>query len=85
MEVTLWEATAWEAAALDELREEVESPTSFVLRYTLSHPGIDTIIVGTQNPAHIRENVRTAAKGPLPVDTYEEATRRLKAAIGEAS
>ena len=40
---------AWETfdkANLDELREDGESRTAFLLRFTLSHPDIHTIIVG---------------------------------------
>ncbi len=70
----------WDDANLDELRDEGDDRTDFVLRYTLSHPGIDTVIVGTKNPAHILQNVRTASRGPLPLDIYEEAKRRLEAA-----
>jgi aryl-alcohol dehydrogenase-like predicted oxidoreductase len=73
-----WEK--FEAAKLDELREPGESRTAFLLRFLLSHPHIHTTIVGTLNPAHLRENVVIAAKGPLPADVYAEAKRRLDAA-----
>lgn len=74
---------AWEAAGLDELRAEGESPTAFLLRFTLSHPGVDTVIVGTKNLDHLRENLDAAHRGPLPADVYAEAQRRL-AAAGQA-
>ena len=64
-------------AGLDELREEGESRTEFMLRFTLSHPDLHTTIVGTKNPDHLRDNVRAARKGPLPAGVYEEAKRRL--------
>ena len=67
-------------AKLEDLQEADESRTAFMLRFTLTHPGIDTIIVGTQNPAHLRENVVAVNRGPLPADVYEEAKRRLSAA-----
>ena len=67
-------------AKLEDLQEADESRTAFMLRFTLTHPGIDTIIVGTQNPAHLRENVVAVNRGPLPTDVYEEAKRRLSAA-----
>lgn len=72
--------TAFEAAGLDDLRGASESRTAFMLRYTLAHPGLHTTIVGTQNLAHLRENVEAAERGPLPADTYAEARRRLEAA-----
>ena len=62
---------------LDELREEGESRTAFMLRFTLSHPKIHTTIIGTQNLDHLHENAQTAMKGALPPDVYQEAKRRL--------
>jgi aryl-alcohol dehydrogenase-like predicted oxidoreductase len=67
----------FEAAGLDELRERGESRTAFLLRYTLSHPQVDTIIAGTLRPEHLKENVQAAERGPLPPDVYAEAKRRL--------
>ncbi len=71
---------AWEAAKLDELLEEGENRTQFLLRFTNSHPGMHTNIVGTKSPAHLAENVAAAAKGPLKAEVYAEAKRRLSAA-----
>lgn len=71
--------TAWEKAGLDELLDEGESRTGFLLRFTLSHPHMTTTIVGTKNPEHLAENLRITEKGPLTVDVYEEAKRRLQA------
>ena len=68
---------AFTGAKLDELREEGEIRSAFVLRFTLAHPDIHTVIVGTTSPAHLQENVETALRGPLPPDTYAEAQRRL--------
>ena len=73
-----WER--FERAGLDDLREEGESRSSLLLRYTLTHPYSDTIIVGTTNPAHVAENVRTILRGPLSPDTYSEIKRRMDAA-----
>lgn len=70
----------FEAAHLDELREEGESRTAFLLRFLLSHPDIHTTIVGTLNPAHLKENIAIAAKGPLSPEVYSEAKRRLDTA-----
>jgi len=72
----------FDEAGLDGLREEGESRTAFVLRYTLTHPHTQTIIVGTTNPDHLKENVEAVLRGPLPADVYAEAQRRLDA-IGE--
>lgn len=68
---------AWEKAKMDELLEPGESRTSFILRFTLSHPDMDTTIVGTKNPAHLKENLAAAANGALKPEVYEEAKKRL--------
>lgn len=64
-------------ANLDELREEGESGSAFVLRFTLTHPHIHTIIAGTKNTTHLQENVASALRGPLSPETYTEVKRRL--------
>ncbi|HEY1700305.1 MAG TPA: aldo/keto reductase [Trebonia sp.] len=68
----------WEKAGLDDLLAGSGlSRHEFTLRFTLSHPGLSTTIVGTSNLAHLKSNLEIAAKGPLPADVYEEAKRRL--------
>ena len=69
----------WHKAELDQLRDFGESPTEFLLRFTLSHPDVHTVIVGTVNPAHLAENVKAADAGPLYRDVYNQAKRRLEA------
>lgn len=70
----------WEAAGLDDLRDGGESRTGFLLRFTNSHPGLSTNIVGTKSVEHLLENIAAAARGPLADDVYAEAKRRLGAA-----
>jgi aryl-alcohol dehydrogenase-like predicted oxidoreductase len=70
---------AWDTAQLDELLDGM-SRTAFMLRFTLSHPDLDTTIVGTGSIEHLRDNLSTAAQGPLPDDVLTEAKRRLTAA-----
>ena len=68
----------WETSGIaDLLNEAGMSNMEFVLRFTLSHPGLSTTIVGTSNPAHLAGNIAVAQKGPLPDDLYEEARKRL--------
>jgi aryl-alcohol dehydrogenase-like predicted oxidoreductase len=54
----------------------------FMLRFTLSHPGLSTTIVGTSNADHLRANLAVAEKGPLPADLYEAAKQQLAPAGG---
>jgi aryl-alcohol dehydrogenase-like predicted oxidoreductase len=56
------------------------SRMEFMLRFTLSHPGLTTTIVGTRNPDHLKDNIDAALKGPLPAAIVAEAKRRLAAA-----
>ena len=70
----------WEDGGISELLEEGETPTSFLLRFTISHPGMHTTIVGTKNPDHLAEDVRIAEKGPLSNPVHEEAKKRLSEA-----
>ena len=72
----------WERAGLDELLGAM-SRMEFMLRFTLSHPELDTTIVGTADVAHLRENLEAVRKGPLPADLYAEACGRLDAAAAE--
>ena len=66
----------WEVAKLDEMLEGMTRMES-TLRFTLSHPGLSTTIVGTKNPDHLRANVEAAIKGPLPAEALAEAKQRL--------
>ena len=67
----------WEEAKLDELLQDGMTRMEFMLRFTLSHPGLTTTIVGTSNPDHLARNVEAAMKGPLPAELVMEAKRRL--------
>ncbi len=68
-------------AALADLLDEM-SPMEFMLRFTISHPDMDTTIVGTANPEHLAANLAAAAR-PLPAGLYAEAKRRLSSPPGE--
>ena len=70
-----WET--FERAGLSDLLDERETPTSFMLRFTLSHPDVHTTIVGTLNPEHLSQNVAAAARGPLSADVYDRAVQLL--------
>jgi aryl-alcohol dehydrogenase-like predicted oxidoreductase len=68
----------WDTSGVAGLLSEAGmSNMEFVLRFTLSHPGLSTTIVGTSNPVHLAGNIAIAEKGPLPADLYEQAKKRL--------
>jgi aryl-alcohol dehydrogenase-like predicted oxidoreductase len=66
----------WDRAGLDQLLGET-SRMDFLLRFTLTHPDITSVIVGTANPSHLATNIAAAGLGPLPEALYQEAHRRL--------
>jgi aryl-alcohol dehydrogenase-like predicted oxidoreductase len=66
----------WEKAKLDDLLNGM-SRLEFTLRFTLSNPDLDTTIVGTKHAGHLRDNIAAALKGPLPLEAYQEAKKRL--------
>jgi aryl-alcohol dehydrogenase-like predicted oxidoreductase len=66
----------WEEGGIEDLLDGM-SRMEFTLRFTLSHPGLSSTIVGTSRVNHLESNVAIASKGPLPPDVYEEAKRRL--------
>ncbi|MBK95125.1 MAG: aldo/keto reductase [Planctomycetaceae bacterium] len=68
----------WSQAQLDELLNDEMSRAELILRYTISHPGCDTTIVGTCNDSHLDENVTSIRKGPLPAAVYDEVTSRVQ-------
>jgi aryl-alcohol dehydrogenase-like predicted oxidoreductase len=72
----------WNSTKIDDLLEGM-SPMEFMLRFTISNPDMTTTIVGTANPAHLKNNVAVASKGPLPADLYAEACKRFPKAAAE--
>jgi len=67
----------WDTADLRDVLDGM-SPQEFMLRFTLSHPGLSATIVGTAQLGHLHANLAIAAKGPLPADVYQETRRRLE-------
>jgi aryl-alcohol dehydrogenase-like predicted oxidoreductase len=53
------------------LNKSLEEATAVALRFTLSIPGIDTLIVGTTRPRRWQENARYVAEGALSDDEFE--------------
>jgi aryl-alcohol dehydrogenase-like predicted oxidoreductase len=70
----------WETSGIEDLLAESGlGKQEFILRFTLTHPGLSTTIVGTASPSHLASNIATAEAGPLPDDLYEAARKRLPA------
>ena len=74
---TLGMKELWESARLDELLEDM-TPTEFLVRFALTHPDVNTVIIGTLNSEHLKGDLAAAKAGPLPNEMYEEAVRRLR-------
>jgi len=69
----------WQVSGVEDLLADAGmSRMEFVLRFTLSQPGLSSTIVGTANPGHLSANIAIAERGPLPDDLYEEAKKRLR-------
>ena len=66
----------WEQAGADELVDGM-SRMELVIRFTLSHPGLSSAIIGTASPEHLAQNLAIAEKGPLPADLYTLAKERF--------
>ena len=71
---------SWEKAGLEELFEQGESKADFLVRYSISHKGIASSVIGTASPEHLLMNIKAAEKGPLSAEVYAEAQRRLEGA-----
>jgi len=60
---------------VERMRPLLEAPgQSFAqgaLRFAFSHPAVSTVIVGSTNPAHVRENARAGEFAPLDAATLE--------------
>jgi aryl-alcohol dehydrogenase-like predicted oxidoreductase len=74
----------WQASGVQDLLGGM-TPMEFVLRYTLSHRGLSSAIVGTSKVSHLRANLAIADRGPLPAGLYEQARKRLHHAAEQAA
>lgn len=70
----------WPERALDE--PAMAHAAEHALRFTLSVPGVHTMIVGTTRPDRWPDNAREVAKGTLPKMEYELIRARWRAVAG---
>jgi aryl-alcohol dehydrogenase-like predicted oxidoreductase len=66
----------YEETPIDDLLDGM-APMEFLLRFTLSHPDLHTMIVGSSQLAHVQANAAAASKGPLPAEQYQAARERF--------
>ena len=60
---------------------EVDTWAELALRFTLSHAGVHTAIIGTTDPKHVAANITATRKGPLS----EDAIKKIRAAFDDAN
>ena len=70
----------WETADLASLATEIE-PMEMMLRFTASHPHINSIIAGTQSLEHIADNINVIQKGGLDADLVKQIKDRVASVI----
>ena len=68
----------------DFLNKSLEEATAIALRFTLTIPGIDTMIVGTKKPGRWSENAKYVAEGNLSDEEFEAIRDRWKEVADES-
>lgn len=67
-------------ARVDKLRsyipEHADSLAELAIRYVLTHPGVSTACISMHIPQFADENIKSAAKGPLPQSVFAEIRRQ---------
>ncbi len=68
----------------DFLDKSLEESIAQALRFTMSIPGIDTMIVGTTQPNRWQSNARLVAEGNLSSEEFEAIRQRWKEVADES-
>ena len=64
-------------------KKSVEEATAAALRFTMTVPGVSTMIVGTTRPHRWRENAKYVAEGNLSAEEFEAIRNRWRETAGE--
>ena len=67
----------------DFLDKSLAEATANALRFTMTIPGIDTMIVGTTRPRRWEENARYVGKGNLSDEEFEAIRDRWREVAGD--
>jgi len=67
----------------DFLSQSLEEATATALRFTMSIPGVHTMIVGTTRPNRWQENAKYVAQGKLSSQEYEAIRTRWREVGGD--
>ena len=67
----------------DFLNKNLEEATAVALRFTMTIPGVDTMIVGTTKPGRWSENAKYVAEGNLSNEEFKAISERWREASGE--
>jgi aryl-alcohol dehydrogenase-like predicted oxidoreductase len=68
----------------DFLDKSLEEATAIALRFTMTIPGVSTMIVGTTKPNRWQENARYVAEGKLSTEEYEAIRGRWREIADES-
>jgi aryl-alcohol dehydrogenase-like predicted oxidoreductase len=60
----------------DFIQADLNESVGTALRFTLSVPGVHTVIVGTANPSRWLQNAKLAKQGDLPKELYDSIRTR---------
>jgi aryl-alcohol dehydrogenase-like predicted oxidoreductase len=70
----------WEKADFSSLAPQLD-PMELMLRFTLSHPSAHTVIVGTQDVAHLQANIGAAERGGLDPELVAKVRAWVSSAL----
>lgn len=65
-------ADRWRDSGMVDIAGEL-LPMELTVRFTISHPGVSSALVGTASLEHLEANIEAARRGPLPKDAYAMA------------